>query len=194
MHKARKGLLGMVAVLVLAVVVAVPAGTATYAGASGAPVAVDAKKKCKKKKKKCKKKKKQGGGGPYAQGRWFGAWTEGPAQLLFNVVGTRLYTGPFDEFFALATCQNSSGIGSPTYEDVNHIKPVEAKISNGSFVGTGTYPTGSGRFIPWKLTGQIQGTRITNGVFEVGTYPDFAGDPCSGATHFTAEFYGSYVA
>ena len=168
-----------------------PAGTvATSAGASAPPIAAAAKKKCKKKKKKCKKGK---GGGAYLQGRWFGAWAEGPADLLFNVVGARLYTGAFDSFFAQATCYNSSGVGSPTYTDVTFIKPVEASIANGSFSGTGTYPTGSGRFLPWKLSGKISGRFITNGVFEVGPYPDFAGDPCSGTTHFTAEFRGPYT-
>jgi hypothetical protein len=182
--------IGLVAVLVSAIAFTVPAGAAT-AGASGSPIAVDAKKKCKKKKKKCKKKKKSGGA--YLEGRWFGAWAEGPAELRFNVLKGRLYAGPFDSFFGQATCHNSSGVGSPTYTDTTFIKPVEASIANGAFAGSGTYPTGSGRFIPWKLSGQIQGGRITGGVFEIGPYPDFAGDPCSGTTHFTAEWFSPHT-
>ena len=81
----------------------------------------------------------------------------------------------------------------PTYTDTTFIKPVQGTIANGRFSGSGTYPTGSGRFIPWKLSGQIQGKAITGGVFEIGPYPDFAGDPCSGTTHFNATWYGPYT-
>jgi hypothetical protein len=192
MEKARKTLVGFVAVIVLSVAFSGPAGAAASGADAGTgPIASEAKKKkCKKKKKKCKKKQ---GGGAYLQGRWFGAWAEGPAELRFNVFKGRLYTGPFDSFFGHAICHNSSGVGSPTYTDSTFIKPVEAAIANGSFSGAGTYPTGSGRFIPWKLSGQIQGGRITNGVFEIGPYPDFAGDPCSGTTHFTAEWFSPHL-
>jgi hypothetical protein len=195
MRQARKPLVGaMVAALVAAVAFTVPAGAAgSGANASGGPVAVDAKKCKKKKKRKCRK---GGGSGttPYLQGRYSGDYAEIPADLLFNVVGSRLYTGAFDAFHVVATCHNSSGVGSPTYEDVVRIQPVQAFIGpGGNFSGAGTYPTGSGRFIPWKISGNISGENITSGFMTVGPYPDFAGDPCSGSTNFTAHWIGSYI-
>jgi hypothetical protein len=194
MRKARKALVGVVGVLALAVAFAVPAGAAAQsAGASGSPIAVDAKKKCKKKKKK-KCKKRGGGGGAYLEGRYSGFYSDLTADLFFNVLGGRLYSGPFDPFFARATCYNSSGVGSPTYTEVVRILPVQAFIgADGNFAGSGTQPTGSGRFIPWTISGHIQGGTISSGVLNVGPYPDFAGDPCSGARYFTASWFGAYT-
>lgn len=191
MRQARKALIGLAASAVLAAAV-VPAGAALgSAGAGEAPVASAAKKKCKKGK-KCKKRKGGAGGGLYAQGRYAGNYAENNVSLFFNVVGSRLYTGPFDSFFIDAPC--NFGLS-----DQSDIKPVQATIApNGTFSGSGVWVvaggTGpSGFSIPWRLTGQISGLTVTGGRFEVGPYSFSDGKTCSGATSFSATWFSSVI-
>ena len=204
MRKARRALYGMLAtVLCAAVAFAVPAGSAIAASdGSGSHSAVEAKKKCKKKKKhrKCKKKKKkkkqQQSGGAYLQGRYSGTYAENATDLLFNVSGGRVYTGPFDSFFIEADCTNLDYPNTvpQAYTDPSAIEPVQASIaSNGDFAGSGVYTPGFGLQIPWQLSGHISGTSITGGAFTAGPYTDTYGDPCGGTTHFTAQWYGDYT-
>jgi hypothetical protein len=174
---------------------------------------VDAKKKCKKgfvrKKQLCVKKRRTAlpspgstappspgstappSPGPTApawnEGRWRGHYAENGAELLFNVVGGRLYTGGFDSFFIEAACSGGSF-------DPSAIAPVEAPIaSNGDFAGSGVYSPGFGQQIPWQLSGHISGTTITGGTFTAGPYTDFFGNSCGGTTHFTGQWIAAYT-
>jgi hypothetical protein len=193
MREVRKALIGLMAGAVVAAMVLPASPAAGSGGVSDAPVASVAKKKCKKGKKKCKKRKKGGaGGGLYVEGRYHGNYAENNVDLFFNVVGSRLYTGPFDSFFVDAPC--NFGLS-----DQSDIKPVQATIApNGTFSGSGTWVvaggTGpSGFTIPWRLTGLISGTTVTSGKFEVGPYSFSDGKTCSGSTSFTAAWFSPFV-
>jgi hypothetical protein len=198
MRKARKALVGVTATaLLVAVALALPASSAfAVADGSNSPVASQSKKKkCKKKGKKGKKCKKKGGGGVYYEGRYAGTYAENNVDLLFNVAGGRVYTGPFDGFYIDATCYNTNPeyTGEQVTTDASAVEPVQATISgNGSFFGSGVYTPGFGLQMAWTLSGQIAGKSITGGTFSVN-YRNYYGDPCSGSTSFTAQWYGSYV-
>jgi hypothetical protein len=174
---------------------------------------VEAKKKCKKgfvkKKRACVRKRRTAptgtaptaptgpaptaptGPGPSApawdEGRWRGFYAENGVELLFNVVGGRLYTGGFDSFFISAACSGGS-------VDSSAIAPVQASIaSNGDFAGSGVYSPGFGQQIPWQLSGHISGKSITGGTFTAGPYTDFFGNSCVGTTHFTGQWIAAYT-
>jgi hypothetical protein len=191
MHKARKTLFGVLATLLLtAVAFTVPAGSAIAASdGGGSPSAVAAKKKCKKgfvkKKRKCVKKRRAGAA--WAEGRWAGHYAENGVELLFNVVGNRLYTGGFDSFFVYAPCTDG-------FVDPVSVAPVQASIaSNGNFSGSGVYTPGFGNPIPWQLSGHISGRSITGGTFTAGPYIGFYGGSCGVTTHFTAQWIAAYT-
>jgi hypothetical protein len=123
----------------------------------------------------------------WSDGRWSGHYSDSSLDLLFNVVGGRLYTGGFDSFFVDAAC-DGGGI------DPANVAPVEATISpNGDFSGSGVYSPGFGQQIPWQVSGHISGKSITGGTFTVGPYTDFYGGACSGTTHFTGQWIGAYT-
>jgi hypothetical protein len=126
-------------------------------------------------------------GPAWSDGRWRGTYSDSSLDLLFNVVGNRLYTGGFDSFFVDASC-DGGGI------DPANVAPVEATISpGGDFSGSGTYSPGFGQQIPWQVSGHISGTSITGGTFTVGPYTDFYGGTCNGTTHFTGRWFGAYT-
>lgn len=189
--------LGVVAALLLAaLMLAMPVGPAAGADGTGGPLASAAKKKCKKKgasaaKKKCKKKR---GGGFYLEGRYAGTYSNNNVNLFFNVLGGRVYTGPFDAFYLDATCYNSDPEytgPNQVYTDATAYEPVSATIGpSGSFAGSGVYNTGF-TSQPWTLSGQISGGSIT-GTF-TSSYKNTYDDPCSGSTSFTAQWYGAYT-
>lgn len=214
-RKAGAGLLATL--LIAMVAVAVPAGAATAASsAGGARDAVDAKKKKKKKCKKgyvrktvkrkqtCVRKRHAAPTRPrpvappagpapapaapaWADGRWAGHYAENSVDLRFNVVGSRLYTGGFDDFFISAACSDGSF-------DSSAIGPVQASIAaNGDFAGSGVHSPGFGQQIPWQLSGHIAGKSITGGAFTVGPYTDFYGHSCGGTTHFTGQWIAAYT-
>jgi hypothetical protein len=121
------------------------------------------------------------------EGRWRGFYAENGVELLFNVLGGRLYTGGFDDFFIQATCSDGSF-------DPSAIAPVQASISsNGDFAGSGVYTPGFGVQIPWQLSGHISGTSITGGTFTAGPYTDTFGNTCGGTTHFTGQWIAAYT-
>lgn len=129
-------------------------------------------------------------------GRYQGAYAENNADLAFNVVGSRLFTGPFDSFYLVATCRNADPAYTgpdQVYVNATAIEPVEATIgADGSFHGQGTYRTGSTPPISWEITGRATGRSISEGQFSA-TYTDAYGNPCTGVTRFTAQWYGSYI-
>jgi hypothetical protein len=216
MRKARKAGAGLLATLLMATVaVAVPAGSATAASdAGGSRSAVDAKrKKCKKgyvrksvrHKQTCVRKRRAAPTRPrptappaapapaapaapaWADGRWAGHYAENSVDLRFNVVGARLYTGGFDDFFISAACSDGSF-------DSSAIGPVQAAVAaNGDFAGSGVFSPGYGQQIPWQLSGHIAGKSITGGTFTVGPYADFYGHSCGGTTHFTGQWIAAYT-
>jgi hypothetical protein len=119
------------------------------------------------------------------EGRWAGHYAENGVELLFNVLGGRLYTGGFDDFFVDANCPG--GVFDP---DPDQISPVQASIaSNGDFSGSGVYQSR----IPWQVSGHISGTSITGGTFTVGPYNDFSGITCNGTTHFSGQWIAAYT-
>jgi hypothetical protein len=121
------------------------------------------------------------------EGRWRGHYAENGVELLFNVLGGRLYTGGFDSFYIEAACSGGSF-------DPSAIAPVQATIaSNGDFAGSGVYSPGFGQQIPWQLSGHISGRSITGGTFTAGPYADFSGNSCSGTTHFTGQWIAAYT-
>jgi hypothetical protein len=123
----------------------------------------------------------------WSDGRWRGYYSDNSVELLFNVVGGRLYTGGFDSFFVDATC-DGGGI------DPADVAPVQASISpNGDFSGSGVYSPGFGQQIPWQVSGHISGQSITSGTFTVGPYANFGGGSCSGTTHFTGQWVADYT-
>jgi hypothetical protein len=131
------------------------------------------------------------GPGPTApawdEGRWRGNYAENGVELLFNVLGGRLYTGGFDSFFISAACSDGSF-------DSSAIAPVQAPIaSNGDFAGSGVYSPGFGQQIPWQLSGHISGKSITGGTFTAGPYTNFFGSSCAGTTHFTGQWIAAYT-
>src|SRR5262249_11135637 len=65
---------------------------------------------------------------------------------------------------------------------------VQAAISNGAFSASGSWPLVGAGPIPWRISGQIAGQSVTNGVFSVGPYTDFYGNTCGGTVHFTAQY------
>ena len=122
----------------------------------------------------------------WSDGRWRGYYSDSSLDLLFNVVGGRLYTGGFDSFFVDAAC-DGGGI------DPANVAPVQASISpNGDFSGSGVYG-GFGQQIPWQVSGHISGKSITSGTFTVGPYANFGGGSCSGTTHFTGQWVADYT-
>ena len=125
---------------------------------------------------------------PWNDGRWRGYYAEtGSVDLLFNVLGGRVYTGGFDSFFIQAACSDGSF-------DPSAIAPVAAPIApNGDFAGSGVYSPGFGQQIPWQLSGHISGTSITGGTFTVGPYTDFSGNSCGGTAHFTGQWIAAYT-
>jgi hypothetical protein len=123
----------------------------------------------------------------WSDGRWRGYYSDSSLDLLFNVVGGRLYTGGFDSFFVDAAC-DGGGI------DPAQVAPVQASISpGGDFSGSGVYSPGFGQQIPWHVSGHIAGKSITSGTFTVGPYTDFYGGSCSGTTHFTGQWFAAYT-
>lgn len=123
----------------------------------------------------------------WSDGRWRGYYSDNGVELLFNVVGGRLYTGGFDAFYVDAAC-DGGGI------DPSAVAPVQASISpNGDFSGSGVYSPGFGQQIPWQVSGHISGQSITSGTFTVGPYTDFDGGSCSGTTHFTGQWIADYT-
>lgn len=199
MGKTRMAPLGVAAALLLAaLMLALPAGSAVAGAEGGEPVAAAAKKKCKKKgkgasaaKRKCKRK----GGGGYLEGRYSGTWSGNSANLFFNVSGGRVYTGPFDYFYIDETCYNSNPLYTgpdQVYREADAIGPVQANIApDGSFSGSGVYTPGFGQTVPWTLTGKVAGGSAT-GVFSVN-YRNGYNDPCSGMASFTAQWYAPYT-
>ena len=174
---------------------------------------VDATKKCKKgfvrKKQTCIRKRRTAPAGPsptaptgpgtaaptgpaatapaWDDGRWRGHYAENGVELLFNVLGGRLYTGGFDSFFISAACSGGSF-------DSSAIAPVQASIaSNGDFAGSGVYSPGFGQQIPWQLSGNISGRSITAATLTAGPYTDFYGNSCGGTTHFTGQWIAAYT-
>jgi len=124
---------------------------------------------------------------PWDDGRWAGHYAESSVDLRFNVVGSRLYTGGFDDFFISAACSDGSF-------DSSAIGPVQASIAaNGDFAGSGVHSPGFGQQIPWQVSGHIAGKSITGGVFTVGPYNDFYGHSCGGTTHFTGQWIAAYT-
>jgi len=124
---------------------------------------------------------------PWDDGRWAGHYAENSVDLRFNVVGSRLYTGGFDDFFISAACSDGSF-------DSSAIGPVQASIAaNGDFAGSGVHSPGFGQQIPWQVSGHIAGKSITGGVFTVGPYNDFYGHSCGGTTHFTGQWIAAYT-
>ena len=120
-------------------------------------------------------------------GRWAGHYAENSVDLRFNVVGSRLYTGGFDDFFIPAACSDGSF-------DSSAIGPVQASIAaNGDFAGSGVHSPGFDQQIPWQLSGHIAGKSITGGAFTVGPYTDFYGHSCGGTTHFTGQWIAAYT-
>ena len=217
MRKSRKTVFGVLTLLLATGAMALLPGSALAApNGSGSPSAVAAKKKCKKgsvrkivkKKQTCVKKRRMAPTGPgptapagtaptapqgqpapaWSDGRWRGYYAEsGAVELLFNVVGGRLYTGGFDSFFIHAACSGGSF-------DPSAISPVQASIaSNGDFAGSGVYSPGFGQQIPWQLSGHISGKSITGGTFTVGPYNDFFGNSCGGTAHFTGQWIADYT-
>ena len=132
---------------------------------------------------------------PWQEGRWKGTWATNSADLSFNVVGNRLFSGPYDDFYIDATCQNvDPEYTGPdqVYTDAIAIEPVEASIAgNGDFSGAGTYQPSPTRSYPWTLTGRLSGGSAT-GTFAVN-YTDGWGNPCSGSQNFTASWFGDYT-
>jgi hypothetical protein len=123
----------------------------------------------------------------WSDGRWRGYYSGNSLDLLFNVVGGRLYTGGFDSFFVDAAC-DGGGI------DPANVAPVEATISpSGDFSGSGDYSPGFGQQIPWQVSGHIAGKAISGGTFTVGPYTDFYGGTCNGTTHFTGQWIQDYT-
>ena len=123
----------------------------------------------------------------WSEGRWTGHYAENSVELVFNVLGGRVYTGGFDSFFIQAACSGGSF-------DPSAIAPVQASIaSNGDFAGSGVYSPGFGQQIPWQLSGHISGTSITGGTFTAGPYTDFFGNSCGGTTHFTGQWIAAYT-
>ena len=121
------------------------------------------------------------------EGRWRGHYAENGVDLLFNVLGGRLYTGGFDSFFIEADCSDGSF-------DPSAIAPVQASIAaNGDFSGSGTYSPGFGLQLPWQLSGHIAGTSITGATFTVSSYTDPFGNTCGGTTHFTGQWISAYT-
>jgi hypothetical protein len=181
-----------VAALLTMALVATSASSAVAASDAAAPVAAAAKKKCKKgfvkKKRKCVKKRRTAPTGTaWAEGRWAGHYAENGVELLFNVVGSRLYTGGFDSFFVYAPCTDG-------FIDPVSIAPVQASIaSNGNFSGSGVYSPGFGNPVPWQLSGHISGRSITGGTFTAGPYIGFYGGSCGVTTHFTAQWIAPYT-
>jgi hypothetical protein len=132
----------------------------------------------------------QGSGQGWDDGRYQGRYEENAIDLAFNIVGRRFFTGPFDGFYITANCHDADG-PQTDYTDSTVIEPVEAAIaSNGDFEGSGVYNTGSIQ-IPWAIAGHVQGTAVA-GAFAV-EYNDDYGNPCSGTTQFTGEWYGDYT-
>lgn len=133
---------------------------------------------------------------PWDDGRYQGTYAENNVDLAFNIVGTRLYTGPFDAFYIDATCRNvDPGYTGPNqvYTNAHAIEPVEAAIGgDGRFSGSGTYRPGPTTSIPWTISGRVSGKSVTDGAFSVN-YTDGYGNPCSGTTRFTAAWYGAYT-
>jgi hypothetical protein len=124
---------------------------------------------------------------PWDDGRWAGHYAENSVDLRFNVVGSRLYTGGFDDFFISAACSDGSF-------DSSAIGPVQASIAaNGDFAGSGVHSPGFGQQIPWQLSGHIAGKSITGGAFTVGPYTDFYGHTCGATTHFTGQWIAAYT-
>lgn len=120
-------------------------------------------------------------------GRWAGHYAENGVELLFNVLGGRLYTGGFDSFFISAACSDGSF-------DSSAIAPVQAPIAvNGDFAGSGVYSPGFGQQIPWQLAGHVSGKTITGGTFTAGPYADFFGHSCGGTTHFSGQWIAAYT-
>jgi hypothetical protein len=126
-------------------------------------------------------------GPAWSEGRWRGFYAENGVELLFNVLGGKLYTGGFDDFFVQADCPGGDSDPVP-------VSPVQASIaSNGDFSGSGVYSPGFGQQIPWQLSGHISGTSITGGAFTVGPYKDFFGHSCGGTAHFTGQWIAAYT-
>ena len=127
---------------------------------------------------------------PWVDGRYQGTYAENNSNLAFNVVGNRVFTGPFDGFYIEAPCTDNW----PRDTDTNVVEPVEATIApDGSFSGSGVYrPSASTAPISWTLTGRISGKSITDGAFSVSFVGDYGGQ-CNGTTRFTAGWYGDYT-
>jgi hypothetical protein len=129
------------------------------------------------------------------EGRYQGRYAENNVDLAFNVVGSRLFTGPFDRFYIDATCRNvNPDYTGPdqVYTNANAIDPVDATIAaDGTFFGEGLHRTGVTPPKPWRITGRITGDAIT-GEFST-EFTDAYGNPCSGLTRFTAAWYGAYT-
>jgi hypothetical protein len=158
-------------------------------------------KKANKKLKKAKKAKRQacgtsggdGNGLGWLEGRYQGTYAENNVDLAFNVVGNRLFTGPFDGFYLYATCRNVDPdyTGDLGLDDSSGYEPVQATIAaDGSFSGQGVYRTGY-TDQPWTISGRIAGGSVT-GQFS-SRYTNTYGNPCNGTTRFTAEWYGDYT-
>lgn len=134
--------------------------------------------------------------GPVARdGRYQGRYAENNVDLAFNVVGSRLFAGPFDDFYLSANCRNvNPDYKGPDQEYTNAtaVGDVEATIAaDGTFAGEGLYRTGVTPPMPWRISGRITGESIT-GEFS-SEYTDAYGNPCSGVTQFTASWYGDYT-
>lgn len=121
---------------------------------------------------------------PWADGRWQGTYSASNADLAFNVVGNRLYTGPFDSFYVESVCEYNT--------DAIAMEPVEATIGpDGNFSGSGVYRPSATASVPWTISGHISGQRLT-GTLSV-SYSDSFHGACSGRADFTAVWYGDYT-
>lgn len=132
----------------------------------------------------------------FQEGRYRGGYDATNAELAFNVAGSRLYTGPFDSFYADARCRNADPAYTgpdQEYGNPRSIGPVEATIAaDGTFRGEGTYhPGGGSPPIGWTISGRIAGGEA-GGEFGA-SFTDPFGNPCQATMRFTGRFLGSYV-
>ncbi len=136
-----------------------------------------------------------GAGGAAPDGRYQGRYAENSVHLAFNIVGARLFTGPFDSFFLSATCRNADPAYTgpdQVYPNPVAIEPISAAIAaDGTFAEEGTYLTGNTPPIAWRIAGAVTGPAVSGELS--ATYADAYGNPCSGVTRFQAGWYGAYT-
>ena len=129
-------------------------------------------------------------------GRYQGSYADNSVDVSFNVVGARLFTGPFDAFYLQATCRNADPAYTgpdQLYTDATAIEPIVATIADdGAVSGEGVHRTGSTPPIPWRITGRVTGESVSGEL--AADYTDVYGNPCSAVSRFSAGWYGAYTA